>query len=149
MCNFAFVRTFGCSATAAKWIMILDAGHALINISWSMLLGSCCLFLRIFLWLPYWLVHLLLHCLVIWILMLSVQHCHHWISLKMHTNFFCLFFICAMAYSNASASLVASFDGVNTSPTPSNNCAIADAPLKAQVYESHVLLSSANSAQQC
>ena len=64
-------------------------------------------------------------------------------------EFFFLFFICAMAYSNASASSVASFDGVNTSPTPSNNCAIADAPLKAQVYESHVLLSSANSAQQC
>ena len=94
MCNFCFVRTFGCFATAAEWIMILDAGHMLLCINWSMLLGTCCLFLQIFFWLPYWLVHLLLHCLVIWILMPSVQHCHHWILLKIHTKFlFSLWFV--------------------------------------------------------
>ena len=91
---FAFVRTFGCFATAAEWIMILDAGHMLLCINWSMLLGTCCLFLQIFFWLPYWLVHLLLHCLVIWILMPSVQHCHHWVLLKIHTKFFSVFDLC-------------------------------------------------------
>ena len=57
--------------------------------------------------------------------------------------------ICAMAYSNASASLVLFFDDVNTSPTPSNTCAVADALLKAQMYESYVISNPGNSAQQC
>ena len=54
-----------------------------------------------------------------------------------------------MAYSNASASLVLFFDDVNTSPTPNNTCAVADALLKAQMYESYVISNPGNSAQQC